>query len=466
MGPTDSGLNANIRRDIEAFLDRWRADHDVPGASVAVVDREGIRYAAGQGVSDVDARTPATAETRYPFASVSKLVTAIAVLQLVDEGQLYLGDEIREYVDFWADVPGDPITVEELLTHSSGMPADYAGDRTFLFADDPPSSPLVTLEDLRRHTDGVADQRITDQDRFMYSDRGYHVLGLLVEAVEGQPYAEVVDEKLFEPLGMTESVVEYGPLSNIDDAITGYTIEEGVPTKTDIDLDANGLGPAVNGVLAPVTEMAMLVRCLMNGGELDGTRVLDSELVEAMCTRQVTTRQTIDGDSHGMGYGPRIQEFLGEKYVYHSGTVPGIGRAYAGFLPGRGLGLTLGMNTSGNRIGVLGQGLLGILLGKDPEETVPYLSLRRKVQSVAGTYESRRGNVTARVEPAGSDSYIEVSAGEWEFPAFPESVAGDDYVFYSVWAGGWRGTVEFHETAEGMELRLNDHRLQRTHLVD
>lgn len=466
MDSTDIGLNEKTRRDVDIFLDRWRAEHDIPGASVAVVDRDGIVYADGQGMSDVDARTPATAETRYPFASVSKLATAMAVLQLVDEGQLSVDDEIREYVDFWADVPGDPITIEELLTHSSGMPADYAGDRTYLFVDDPPSSPLATLADLRRHTDGMADLRIIEQDRFMYSDRGYHILGRLVEAVEDRPFKEVVEDKLFEPLGMRGSTIGYGPLSEIGDAVTGYTIEEGVPKPVDFNLDATGLGPAVNGVLAAVTEMARLVRCLMNGGELDGTRVLTTGSVEEMCTHQVTTRQTIDGDSHGMGYGPRIQEFLGEKYIYHSGTVPDLGQAYAGFLPDQGLGLTLGTNTSGNRIGVLGQGLLGILQGKDPEETVPYLSLRRKVQSVAGTYESRRGTVTARVEPAGSDSYIEVRAGEWEFPAFPESVAGDDYVFYSVWAGGWRGSVEFHETADGMELRLNDHRLQRTHLVD
>lgn len=462
MGPTDSRLNTNIRRDFETFLDRWRGDHEVPGASVAVVDREGIRYAAGQGASDVRERTPATAETRYPFASVSKLVTAVSVLQLVDEDRVALDDPINGYIDLWADVPGDPITVEELLTHTSGMPADYAGERTYLFSEDPPVSPLVTLEDLRRHIDAVADQRITEQDRFMYNDRGYQILGLLVETVEERPFEAVVEEKIFDPLGMNESTIGYGPLSEIDDAITGYTIEEGVPTPVDIDLDTRGLGPAVNGVLAPVTEMALLVRCLMNSGELDGTRLLDTELADAMCTCQVTTRETIDGARHGMGYGPRVQEFLGEKYIYHSGTVPGIGQAFAGFLPNRGVGVTIGVNTAGVRIGVLGRSLLAILAGESPEESVPYLALRGKLQAVAGTYESPRGAMTVEVEPAGSNSYIEISAGDWAFPAFPETTAIDEYEFHSVWAGGWRGAVEFHQTGEGMELRLLDHRLQKT----
>lgn len=463
MSSTTNSLNASTQRDIEVFLDKWRDEKDIPGASVAIFDRDGIRYATGQGARDIDTRSPATPDTRYPFASVSKIVTAMAVLQLVDQGELRLDDEIRQYVSFWTDVPGDPITVKELLTHSSGMPSDYAGNRTYLFGEDPPASPLVTLEDLRRHTDGATDQRIVDETRFMYNDRNYHILGMLVETVEDRPFDEVIEEKLFAPLGMTESTIGYGKLSEIDDAITGYVIEEGEPTVTDLDLDAMGLGPAVNGVLASVSEMAELIRCLLNGGELDGTRVLEEDLAEAMCSHQVTTRETIDGDSHGMGYGPRVQEFLGETYVYHTGTAPGVGRAYAGFLPDRGVGVTLGVNTTDVRVEVLGEGVLALVAGRDPEEAVPFLALSRKVRAVAGTYESSQGNVTVHVEPAGSDSYVEVSKAGWEFPAFPESTAADDYEFYSVWAGGWRGSIEFHETETGMELRMNDQRLQRTH---
>lgn len=462
MGPAHGGLAAATRRRVAAFIDEQRAEHDIPGASVAVVDQDGVLYAAGQGARDLDARRPATADTRYPFASVSKLVTATAVLQLVDGGELALDDEIRGYVPLWADVPGEPITVEELLTHSSGMPADQAGARTYLFADEPPSSPLVTMEDLRRHADAAADERVVDEERFMYSDRGYQVLGLVVEAVTGQGFAEVVRRNVFNPLGMDRSTVGHGPLAELDDAITGYRIEDGAPAVEDYDLEGSGLGPAVNGVLAPVTEMGTLVRCLLSGGTLDGTRVLDEDLVSAMCRQQVTTRETIDGDRHGLGYGPRVQSFLGEPYVYHGGTAPGVGRAYAGWLPERGLGVVLGVNTPDLRIGVVGQGVLAILADEAPADVVPYLRLRRKVRAVAGTYESARGDVTVTVEPAGSDSYIEVSQSDWTFPAFPESSAAADYAFYSVWAGGWRGRVEFHETAQGLELRMLNHRLHRS----
>lgn len=460
------GLTPETRRRLETFLDRWRDDNHVPGASVAVFDRDGLRYADGQGARDLEAMAPATADTRYPFASVSKVVTAAVVLKLVDRGKLALDSEIRDHVDVWTDVPGDPITVAELLSHSSGMPSDYGNEREFLFAEDPPASPVVTLDDLRRHVDDAARNRIVDEERFMYCNRGYHVLGMLVEPLDGRPFDEVVESEVFEPLGMARSTVGYGPLSEVEDAITGYTVEEGVPTPGDFDLEETGLGPDVNGVLSPVTEMARFARCLMNGGELDGTRLLSEDLVEAMCSHQVTARETIDGDVHGCGYGPRVQPFLGETCVHHTGTAPATGRAYLGFLPDRGLGVTLGVNNPDVRIGVLGRALLAISAGEDPEAVVPHLRLREKVRAVAGTYESPRGSVTATVEPAGSDSYIRVESPGLTFPAFPESTAPDDYSFSTVWAGGWRGTVDFHETEDGMELRMVDHRLHRTHLAD
>jgi len=104
---------------------------------------------------------------------------------------------------------------------------------------------------------------------------------------------------------------------------------------------------------------------------------------------------------------------------------------------------------------------LTLLAGRDPEEVASFLALRRKVRAVAGTYESSRGNLTARIEPAGSDSPIRISKPGWEFPAFPESVTTDDYKFHSVWGGGWRGAIEFHNTGDGRELRLLEHRLKR-----
>lgn len=465
--PAD-GLTERTRRDVEAFLDDWRVEADVPGLSVAVVDDDALLYAAGLGARDIEEHAPATPETRYPFASTTKVLTGLTVLQLVERGDLALSDPIGDYVDTWTDVPGDPITVRELLTHATGIPADEGGPRNYLFGEHPPASPILTDDDRRRHLDGAAEWRVRDEDRFMYSDANYGLLGEIVAAVDGRPFARVVEEDVLAPLGMDGATIGFGELTALDDAVTGYTVEDGVPSATSLDLeaDATGLGPAgAAGLLASVTAVGRLVRCLLNGGELDGTRVLAAELVAAMCSHQGPELSHVDGTPRGIGYGPRITELLDERLVEHAGTAPGVGRAYLGLLPGRDLGVALAVNTPALPVAALGQGVLALVAGEQPVEAVSSLGLREKVRSVTGTYESRHGTTVVRIDEAGGGASVEAtnaSGAGWSFPAIPETMAPDDYTFTAVWSAGLERSLDFRETDAGMELRLGAHVLRRT----
>ena len=460
-------LSVATRREIEDFLDEGRVEHDVPGLSVAVFDADGVRHTAGLGAREIESRAPATPDTRYSIASVTKVVTSVAVLQLVAREDLALDDQIGDYVAFWSDVPGDPITVAELLSHSSGMPSDYAFGREFLFSDTPPASPVVTREDDVRHANGAADRRIPDPEWYMYNARGYQILGEIVTEVAGRPFADYVAEEIFAPLGMDRSQVGYGELAELgEDTATGYVIEDGEPEPNSHDLNAEIRPPhSGGGILSSVVDMAAFCRCLLNGGELDGTRLLSPDLVDAMCSHQAPTQLTVDGDEVGCGYGPRIRSFLDGTLAEHTGTAPGISRAYMGVSPDREFGVTLGTNTSDVPIGVLGRGVLAIAAGAAPGEVVPSLSLAEKLEAVSGTYEGYRGGLTVSVAPADSGSHLEVTyQGHpgWSFPAFPESTARDEYRFYSVREGGLCNPVTFQETADGMEMRCSVDRLERT----
>lgn len=460
-------LSAATKREIETFLDEGRVEHDVPGLSVAVLDADGVLHAAGLGARDIESRTPATPDTRYSIASVTKVFTAVATLQLVAREDLALEDPIADYVEFWRDVPGDPITVAELLCHSSGMPSDYVFERELLFSDTPPASPVVTREDDVRHANGGADRRIPDPEWYMYNARGYQILGEIVTEVTGRPFGDYVAEEIFAPLGMDRSQVGYGELAELgEDTATGYVIEDGVPEPNSHDLNAEIRPPhSGGGILSSAVDLAAFCRCLLNDGELDGTRILPSDLVDAMCSHQAPTQRTVDGDEIGCGYGPRIRTFLDGTLADHTGTSPGIGRAYVGILPEKGLGVTLGTNTSDVPIGVLGKGVLAIAAGAEPGEVVPSLSLDGKLEAVSGTYEGYRGGLMVSVSPADSGSHLEVTYHDypgWSFPAFPESTARDDYTFYSVREGGLRNPVTFQETTDGMEMRCSVDRLKRT----
>jgi CubicO group peptidase (beta-lactamase class C family) len=95
MDPSNPGLADGTVHAVDRFLDDWLVDDDVPGASVAIVDRDDLLYATGLGARDTDARDAATAETVYGVGSIAKPVTALTVLQLVDRGDLALDDRER-----------------------------------------------------------------------------------------------------------------------------------------------------------------------------------------------------------------------------------------------------------------------------------------------------------------------------------------------------------------------------------
>ena len=466
MRSEDGNRVGDKRQRIESFLDAWMVDHDVPCLSVALFDRDGLRYANGLGARNIDDREPATPDTCYSVASVTKTVTAIATLQLVDRGRLDLSDEIREYVSVWDDVPGEPITVHDLLSHSSGMPLDYGGQREPLFSETAPTSPLVTREDRIRHANGATDRRIEEPAGYLYSNLGYQILGEIVEVVADRTHAAFVERELIDPLGMDRSRVGHGEVSDVaDDAMTGYEIDDGVPVETPFDLEA-GMDPpyAAGGMVSSVTDLARLGRCLLEGGELDGTRILSDDLVDAMCDHQAPPLTTIDGYDRGYGYGMKIVELADATLVGHTGTSP-VSRAYLGMDRERGIGAAIAANTATVPIAALAFGVLAIARGGSPVASVPTIALQEKIAAVSGTYEGYRGGVTVTVAAAADGGHLEVDYRDgpgWTFPAFPETTAHDDYRFYRVRRDGQREPVTFHETADGMEMRCNVDCLVRT----
>lgn len=461
MGSTDAGLPPDAEREIERFLDDWLVEENVPGASVAVFDDEEVLYATGLGARELGENAPATADTRYNVGSVTKTLTAIAVLQSVERGELALDDAVRGYVPYLHDVPGDPITVRELLSHSSGMPADSIVWR----------ENVADRRDLRRHVDGAADRRVVERPPFTYYNSGYKVLGELIAAIDGRSYADYVEAEVLAPLGMADSSFDQTVLQTADDTATGYRPagDDRVPAEEPLRF---GTQPADGGLVSSVSDLGRLLRCLLNDGELDGRRTLDAETVGAMTSQQTSGRATIDGDERGYGYGLFVEEFLGERLVGHPGRVAH-SEAYAGALAERGLGVALAANTAGVRVADHAQGVLAIAAGEQPVEAVPGLALREKLAAVAGTYEAYRGP-TATVEAAGGHVTIDLSVdgdeddggeadGEDEpIPAFPESVAVDDYSFYTVRDDGRCEPVEFRETDDGLMLLFSGLRLDRT----
>jgi CubicO group peptidase (beta-lactamase class C family) len=166
-----------------------------PGMSIAITDGSETVFAAGYGNRQLDPKAPATADTLYGVGSATKPITATAVMTLVQDGQVSLDDDISSYVPYFEDVPGEPIQIRELLSHTSGMPSDDAAAMLLLESshDDGVERSLDGWDDFKQHVAGSVDRRLIDEQRCLYYNTGYIVLSRLVEAVTGTPFDEYVE---------------------------------------------------------------------------------------------------------------------------------------------------------------------------------------------------------------------------------------------------------------------------------
>lgn len=458
MTTTDRELVNSTEADIDRFLDDQLLDHDAPGATVAIFDVDGVIYETALGARTLDPVAPTTPDSLFHVASVTKCFTAIALLQFVERGDLALDDPIGDYVDVLQDAPGDPITVGELLTHSSGIPSDVGR----------PGGRVATRTDLFRRFDRWAETRLTDRDRLMYLNRGYVILGALVSALADRPYADHVTEAVLEPMGMTRSTFDPEAIRDEPDAMAGYVAGDGggiEPASIDpAEFPAIHEGLyGVGGLISTVTELAAVGPLLLDGETVGDEQLLKRETVATMTGPQSPPAPTIDGYDLRFGSGWLLEDLMDDTLVYSGGGVPGYG-TFVGVLQERGLGVALGINKSGLPKVDIGQGILAIACGEAPFEAVRWFRARRTVEAVSGTYEAARTGDTVTVEPAGRGSLstkIEVTFDDDEttFQAAPDATGGDEHVFSTRMGHGVRWTVEFRKADEGrVMLWLRGHR--------
>lgn len=453
-------------RTIEEFVSEWVRERHVPGASVAVVDVDGPAYVEGFGVRDRDTNEPATPETLYGIGSCTKSVTAVAILRLVEEGELTLSDPVDDHLPHLQNVPGDPVTLRDLLCHRSGMPSDgflsaLLTQLTERGDDGDPGIPLGSDDDFRRHVQLSADERLTDRERFFYYNAGYTLLGLAIEAVTGRSYAEYVEETIFDPLGMERSCFSRRSFESRDDRMTPYNLDDDVPVEGALAFDERLYSPG--GMISSVTEMATYVRAFLDDGTVDDHELLSPASVEEMTDRHAIRDDYLDEREQGYGYGVSSEAFLDDTVVGHGGMM-GPTTAWFGYLEDAGVGAVVACNTAPERHpSAVGKAILSLVQGVEPAETVPTYMLDRKIEPIVGEYASHREVRTATVER--HDGGIKIVADDpgWSttFYAFPETLDPDDHRYFTVTGQGKRVPVEFVVEEDDVSLLLQRWRLHK-----
>lgn len=447
-------LPTDRSRSVESFVTDWLVTDSVPGAALAVVEGDTLQYADGFGARDLSTNAPATHETLFPVGSCTKSVTALAVAQLVDEGKAAFDDPVRAHVDHLSEAPGDPVTIADLLSHTSGMPAD--GNSTALVT----PVPFSGERDLRRYVADSVDRRLTDEDRFMYYNTGYILLGRVVEAVSGERFADYVAEHIHEPLGMTRSAFDPEQVHGDDDAATTYAMREDGPEPVPFPHDELVHPPG--GMASNARELSRYLRAMMHGGSFDGARVVSEALTSALQTQRATRARLLDGGERGYGYGWQTLPLLDDDLVWHSGSV-GVSTAFIGYLREADRGVVLLCNTAPpTHPKYAGPAVLAVLDGSDPTE-VPHFALKTKARPLAGEYESFHGTETATVERHGAALILSISSvlSAQKLRLLPETLDPDDRAYYSVNEAGERVPVEFRVGDEGVDMLLQRWRFSK-----
>lgn len=441
----DNPLSDTHQSEIDSFITEWMSDHRIPGAAVSIIDSNDLVYAEGFGARSLDRNIPTTEDTLFGIGSCTKSFTAAAIMQLTETGELSISDPVDEYLPHLEHAPGDPITVHELLTHTSGMPSDgTAGPLiTRCLGIGHIEVPLSSEDDFCRHVQGSTDRRVTDRETFFYYNSGYTMLGKIVEAVSGREFASYVNAEILGPLGMTRSTFSREEFEADDDRMTPYVKQEGNSTESDFPFDP--LIHAPGGLVSSAVEMANYVRMYMNDGSFDSVTILSTDSVDEMVTPESTFGSYIDGRDVEYGYGLMVQEFLGDTLIGHGGSIT-VSNAWFGYLEDAEIGVSIACTTTPEAHPMtVGPAILSILQDEDPEATVPYFKLVDALDAVTGEYRTYRDIGDATVERDGGTLKFtqEAGTGSQELHLTPETLEDDLLVCSTMTAAGMEYPVRF-----------------------
>lgn len=331
--PVAEPLNAQtIGAFVDDFMQEQMAVLHVPGAAIVVVQGDVLLFAQGYGQANLAGQVPVDVnQTLFRTGSVSKLFTATAVMQLVEQGKVDLQADVNEYLHS-IHLPARfarPVTVADLLLHTAGFDDVFFGMHVRKVED---VQPLATFLN-----DHLPERYLPPGEIISYNDHGYTLAGLLVEDVTGMRFDDYMATHVLTPLQMENSAFAQPLPADLQDRLAvGYRYDGQVYQP--YPFDYVNVGPAA-GLVAPAVEIAHFLIAQLNGGSYAGTAILQPETVTAMQQQQFIHHAAL----RGRGYGFAEWHENGRRGVYHDGGNPGFLNRLL-LLPNEGVGFYLTFN--------------------------------------------------------------------------------------------------------------------------
>ena len=312
--PAEKPAGDRYEQTLQPLLEDFVRRQEIPGLAIAVIDDGRIVYEHGFGVLSLKTPDPVTPRSLFHMASITKPFVATAVMQLVEKGRIRLDAPIATYLPYFkmADPRAATITIEQLLTHTSGMPDvdDYEWDK-----------PQYDDGALERYVRSIANLQLVfgPGERFQYSNMAYEILGDVVAKASGMTFEEYVRRNILEPLAMSDStllVTEAAPAL----MTWGHELDEhGKPIPSKV-YPYNRMHTPSSDLHSNVRDMSRWAIANLDGGELDGKRILEKSTRERMWkeAREIASPGP-DVRRQAIGLSWFLGQHRGRKIVSHGG---------------------------------------------------------------------------------------------------------------------------------------------------
>lgn len=405
----DVGYSGRLKA-IEDKVEARRKELGIPGLSLAIVQDGRVIFVKGFGYKDLENKAAVTPDTQFAIGSATKAFTALSALISQDEGKLSLDDSPKRLLPYFKMYDPDTdknITIRDLLSHSSGL------NRTDLA--------MITGKLTRAELIQVAGEAKPTaklREKFQYQNLMFTAAGEAVASAQKMPWERFVATRIFAPLRMTNTSISTKEMEKARDHSFGY--DYNFDTKLTRRLpyrDIDEVAPA-GAINSTANDMARWLRFILNGGELEGKRLVSEKGFEEWLKPQMKIGGTM---SYGLGW--FLQDWNGMKVAQHGGNIDGFNSMVA-MIPEKKLGFVLLTNVSASS---LGNELMPIVWENILGENEPNEAIRlspQAMEKLVGKYHLDAANIDVEVKVAneklvmivpGQPQYTLERTGEREF---------------------------------------------------
>lgn len=352
-----------------------------PGCAILISKNGQILYQKAFGTANLELNVPVKPDMIFRIGSITKQFTAVSILQLVEQGRISLNDSIQKYIkDF--PTKGQSITIENLLTQTSGIP-DYLNLELNL------PNPFRIDISTKQIVDSIKKQQLlfTPFSKFEYSNSNYFLLGYIIEQVSGLSYAEYLKNNIFDPIGLTNTYYDT-PTKIIPNRANGY--EKADTSYSNADFISMSTFYSAGALMSNTEDLNKWNNALYNG------KILKKETIE----KAHQSFKLSDGKKSEYGYGWFIRNIDESKTIEHGGNIFGF-RAEQIFLPNENIFVAglFNCRQSNNDEQELCYDIVKLMLGKPLIKEIPMPD--KLLNLYVGTYKNDQYNQSMTIQKGG-----------------------------------------------------------------